>query len=1011
MMNSPEALDNSPRTVSLASLANSHRTLGAGGSNGNTLRRSHVSIRDEAQRLRQSKFERRLGLARDEPLHATRHVVFGRSLEEPGRDGSDGFTSFVVPSTSILARQEPGAIDRPLFQAGPTSSKRLTGSINGSPSSTSAAALHSSPSRAATPSTVLEGKSCNFAPPRPSSAISIYGAHRPVTVTLSGADATANAETAGRLGATVKCVPSRESRRDDVYGEPVRNGPAPITYTHTNPFVTYHGPYVDNVKCGVGRLTLRDGTSYVGEFDHGELTGNGIKTWPDGHTYRGAFVNGEPHGRGSYQEKASTYEGEFKFGQRHGHGTLRSPQVTYEGEFVSHLFDGYGVLKSAAKNVSGNFARGLLEGTARVTYSNGDTFVGDYHDDVEHGLGVFTSASTHVEYNGPMERGARASVPNSLVVRELRSLAADMVTGQPKAVPTSPRGRMRKFRGFAGALATFTPLQPRDVPALDFTPTNASSPLFRGGSVAPSAMMTPSPAALDLDVDVGSSSANSGDDDRHGADADADSTVVPTTDVDSRHGSPTTTRHGSVNFAASRRRSTLRTVASPGSPTGLLPHCASVAAAAVPVVPPDGNYNVALSWGRPFPLHQARRVELVCATAAIDHAVPVPPKWPVGSVVASMITDAAPTSKVGSMRSNVRGGHRGTASSVGGVTLSTVRFGAFARGDIQPNETGRGVSIELYSITARRKDCLGLAADIIRRSPVPLDNSHIHHPSEPRGQSSILATRVPLLDARSLESVCDIELSTQLLVNVGAAARRGGYSGHGVGSSTNTTESKKRPPFLVPSTEVAEAEHVVQAAMAAASAMTGHPVYEKKKPHASGSGSPVSPVTEHGKHATRCTSESAAMAAGPGLATAVAAAATQTIRATEGESPDHVSELCAPRLNGDAPTPRPSSSEAFASQHQHRLSLAFLGTSAPSPQAPQLVHDISRGRAVAVTEVLLGETEAGSCTFRFWVSPLAPVGEYLAVIRYQSNRVAVRPNHDAVDVESLPVLFPVVVCK
>ena len=86
------------------------------------------------------------------------------------------------------------------------------------------------------------------------------------------------------------------------------------------------------VSLGRGTLTLKDGTTYTGQYINGELNGQGVRTWPDGSTYTGDFKLGEASGQGSYVgTDGRSYEGSWQEGHMQGEGVLISPLV-YRGK-------------------------------------------------------------------------------------------------------------------------------------------------------------------------------------------------------------------------------------------------------------------------------------------------------------------------------------------------------------------------------------------------------------------------------------------------------------------------------------------------------------------------------------------------------------------------------------------------------------------------------------------------------------------------------------------------------
>lgn len=71
---------------------------------------------------------------------------------------------------------------------------------------------------------------------------------------------------------------------------------------------------------GHGKLVMKDGTHYEGQFTNGEITGSGFKFFASSHAkYTGQFMNGEMHGEGMMVYKdGSTYRGQWYRNKKQG---------------------------------------------------------------------------------------------------------------------------------------------------------------------------------------------------------------------------------------------------------------------------------------------------------------------------------------------------------------------------------------------------------------------------------------------------------------------------------------------------------------------------------------------------------------------------------------------------------------------------------------------------------------------------------------------------------------------
>ena len=65
---------------------------------------------------------------------------------------------------------------------------------------------------------------------------------------------------------------------------------------------------------------------------------------------------------------------------------------TYTGQFLSNLFDGKGKLTfSDGRMYEGDFKAGKREGQETMLFPNGNKYIGQWHNDVQHGIGVYYS--------------------------------------------------------------------------------------------------------------------------------------------------------------------------------------------------------------------------------------------------------------------------------------------------------------------------------------------------------------------------------------------------------------------------------------------------------------------------------------------------------------------------------------------------------------------------------------------------------------------------------------------
>ncbi|XP_040591033.1 MORN repeat-containing protein 1 isoform X2 [Mesocricetus auratus] len=214
------------------------------------------------------------------------------------------------------------------------------------------------------------------------------------------------AATGGRTAASPQL--SRQSP-----GRPPRDGYG--VYVYPNSFFRYEGEWKGGKLHGHGKLLLKDGSYYEGEFVDGEITGEGYQHWAwSGNTYSGQFVLGEPQGHGVMKYKAGGYyEGEFFRGQ--GFLEDQDGQV-YQGSFHDNKRHGRGqmIFKNGDK-YEGDWVRNQRQGHGVLCCADGSTYEGQWHSDVFSGLGSFAHCSG-VTYCGMFINGHPAAQAKKIVV-------------------------------------------------------------------------------------------------------------------------------------------------------------------------------------------------------------------------------------------------------------------------------------------------------------------------------------------------------------------------------------------------------------------------------------------------------------------------------------------------------------------------------------------------------------------------------------------------------------------
>lgn len=140
----------------------------------------------------------------------------------------------------------------------------------------------------------------------------------------------------------------------------------------------YEGQIENNQKMGFGIERYIDGSVYEGNFENGVKSGHGKYTFPNGEYYEGNFENDLYEGEGVYEwpEEGRRYQGQFHLGNIEGNG-------------VSQYSDG-----SVYK---GHYIGGVKQGEGSYTWNNGQTFVGNWLNNVLHGNGILTADGNKYE--------------------------------------------------------------------------------------------------------------------------------------------------------------------------------------------------------------------------------------------------------------------------------------------------------------------------------------------------------------------------------------------------------------------------------------------------------------------------------------------------------------------------------------------------------------------------------------------------------------------------------------
>jgi len=134
---------------------------------------------------------------------------------------------------------------------------------------------------------------------------------------------------------------------------------------------------------------MKDGSKFVGDFKHGQITGKGVKTYEDDMVYNGEWLKGERMGYGECQYGKRNYKETF-----------------YKGDWNNNVRHGMGELGLKNGNIiKGSFVDNQPHGECTIHYRDGGCFTGNLNRGVPEGKGNLISEG--FVYTGIFAKGKR----------------------------------------------------------------------------------------------------------------------------------------------------------------------------------------------------------------------------------------------------------------------------------------------------------------------------------------------------------------------------------------------------------------------------------------------------------------------------------------------------------------------------------------------------------------------------------------------------------------------------
>lgn len=152
-------------------------------------------------------------------------------------------------------------------------------------------------------------------------------------------------------------------------------------------------------NCWCGICPIEDGSKYHGDQVDGYRNGFGTMTRPDGYTYSGYWLKNKRHGEGNETLADGTnFEGEWENDIKSGWGTTTySDGTEHKCDWKNGVKHGWGRIvygdgnpKLQKRIYTGQWRTdgADLHGKGEIVYPNGDTYNGEWMNDMRHGRGI-----------------------------------------------------------------------------------------------------------------------------------------------------------------------------------------------------------------------------------------------------------------------------------------------------------------------------------------------------------------------------------------------------------------------------------------------------------------------------------------------------------------------------------------------------------------------------------------------------------------------------------------------
>ena len=164
--------------------------------------------------------------------------------------------------------------------------------------------------------------------------------------------------------------------------------------------------------CGKGKMAMKDGRKYEGNFINGKLEGKGKYANFNGDIFIGNFKQGILNGKGRIIKKfeninKSNGANNEQNNDNNNDNKINSSNLIYDGDIKNFMKEGYGLEKCSEYEYKGNFHEDQKQGKGSIKYlKTGRKYSGDFLKNEITGYGTYTYENNEI-YEGQLLEGKK----------------------------------------------------------------------------------------------------------------------------------------------------------------------------------------------------------------------------------------------------------------------------------------------------------------------------------------------------------------------------------------------------------------------------------------------------------------------------------------------------------------------------------------------------------------------------------------------------------------------------